>query len=381
VQEYPFLDRERLPAGVLDRAATLASRDFTIFSARLRGSELDALLFDIKNSKHQKALQAGFKVLRLRFSPRLLKLISRLFQYNMESESLKEACRSLVLEAAERNSYPKEGIFLWKFSQAENLPMALCLAASEENGDLSKCCTAWDIDPKSPLARKSFFRFLCGADKSALLINRSWMISFVEQEESEALAALIKNYLSSLDFFEYQDGVCLAIWDRLGDPFESPEWETYTKAQRDSMAQWNFLHLLKIHALSFPQKLEILGKYHSRIRSCKKLPETNLLVIDFGEIVVVDLDDQPFSFFYQKEKYEEEMRRWEGEEQIMPVFLRRDRKVTTARDFIIEEKEEPYMKLCYAGVDRFYIQELMDIKMELEPDMRQKAARRGRKSK
>jgi hypothetical protein len=87
VQEYPFLDRERLPAGVLDRAATLASRDFTTFAARLRGSELDALLFDIKNSKNQKALQAGFKVLRLRFSPRLLKLISRLFQYNMESES------------------------------------------------------------------------------------------------------------------------------------------------------------------------------------------------------------------------------------------------------------------------------------------------------
>lgn len=375
-QEYPFLTRDRFPTGVLDRAATLGSEDFAIFAARLKASELDALLFDLRDSSTPQELHVGLTILRLRFSPRLLKLISVFFQYNMDSIPLKQACRALVLEAAERKSYPKEGVFLWRFAEAEDIFAALRLAAAEEKGDLSKFCLVWCIDPKSPLARKSFLQYLADADKNSLLINRNWIISFVEKEKTQEIEALIKNYLSSLDLLEYQDGVCLAIWERLGDAYESTTWEAYTKKHRDLMAQWNFLHLLKVHTLAFPQKLEILSKYYSRIRSCKKLPEQHLLIIDFGEIIVVDLESQPFSFFYQKAKYEEEMRRWEGEEQKIPVFLRKDRKVTTARDFMIEEKEEPYMKLSYIGVDRFYIQELMDIKMGIEPDMRRKTFKR-----
>jgi len=370
-QEYPFLCRDRLPTGVLDRILDLGAGDLPTFAAKLKGRELDSLLFDLRDSKTRKEFQVGIEVLRLRFSPRLLKLISGLFQYSMDSSSLKEACRALVLEAAERDSYPKEGRFLWKFLKVEDIFSSLRLAVKEEGGDISKCCIAWGIDPESPFAKKSFLHYLSEADKSTLLANRNWMVALIEKEEAEELEVLIKNYLSSLDLLEYQDGVCLAIWARLGDAYESPDWVPYTKKQRDLMAQWNFLHLLKIHTLAFPEKFEILKRYYSQIRSCKSFSEHSLLVIDFGDVVVVDLERHPFSFFYQKQKYEEEMRRWE-EEKIIPAFLMNNRKAVTARDFMIEKKEEPYMKLSYIGVDKFYVQELMDIKMGFEPDMRRK---------
>ena len=370
VQEFPLLKRDRLPAGVLKRISNVKSENVELHASRLRGLELDSLLFDLRDNPSQQELDAGLRVLRLRFSPRLLKLISILYQYNIDSDALKQACRILSLEADERNSHPQEGKFLWKFANADDIFTALRSAADQEGGNVSQCCTRWGLDPASPLARKSFFQYLSDADQRALFINESWIVSFIEKEAMDDITALIKNYLGSFDLLEYQDSVCLAIWNRLGDPYESPDWVAYTKEQRDLMAQWNFLYLLKTHTLNYPEKFEILSKYNNRIRSCKKLPEHHLLSIDFGEIVVVDVEDQPSSFFYQKQKYEEEMRRWAENEAAIPVFLRTDRKLTTARDFMIEKKEESYMKLSYIGVDRFYIQELMDIKMGIEPDMR-----------
>ena len=64
----------------------------------------------------------------------------------------------------------------------------------------------------------------------------------------------------------------------------------------------------------------------------------------------------------------------EGErpEPYLPTFLRMDRRNSTARDFIIEEIEEPCVKLSYEGIDILYINEMMDIKIGLEPDLRKK---------
>jgi hypothetical protein len=80
-----------------------------------------------------------------------------------------------------------------------------------------------------------------------------------------------------------------------------------------------------------------------------------------------------------KELYVEDMDN--SPEPYQPTFLRMDKKNLTARDFMIEEIEEPCIKLSYEGIDVLYINEMLDIKMGLEPDMRRKQLAKLRKRK
>jgi hypothetical protein len=124
--------------------------------------------------------------------------------------------------------------------------------------------------------------------------------------------------------------------------------------------------------MKVPKKYSVLSKYADRVRTSYTIKEENLFIIDFGEIVIADIYDRPYSFFYQTEMFEREMAAWQADEANLPAFIRIDRKNLTARDFIIEVAEEPCVKLSYEGIDILYIQEMLDIKMGIEPDIRRK---------
>jgi hypothetical protein len=322
----------------------------------MTGKELDGLILDLKDLKDEKIINKVVKILAYRFSPRQIKLIGRLYQYNEDSAGVKEAMAALAAEGEKRKSFPPEGKFAFRFAKEKDLSQAIGEALIEMECSIDKFCAEYDIDPKSPLAQKNFFNHLAHGDKCILMENKHWLLEYLGKEEAVKLGDLIKNYLNAFTISEYSRSVNLKILERLGDPYESTDWEGYTRQEREKIAQWNFIYALKTHTLDYPKKYELLSVYYSEIRSCKATEDKTALIIDFGDLVIVDPKNKPHSYFCKKEFMDEYMIDTNP----------------TARDFIIESREGRCIKLSYQGIEALYINEMLDIIMGKQPDLRQK---------
>lgn len=373
VEEFPAVQRELLPSDILKKASELQTVEVRYFAARLKGKELEALILDLRDAADPKEIRLAAEILMYRVSKRILKLLTILYQYNPDSAGLNHILKDLAREREEKKDTSVEAAFIRRFGAAEDKISAVASAIDEYEMDIDKCFQALSIYRKSPFAEEAAMSYLEAASREALMTNRRWIVSTIEHQDSSHLYPLIVNYLTSFSLIELHDGINLAIMHRIGQPYKDPDWEPYKTELRDKFAQWCFLHQLKLHAMGFPKKFSVLRKYFDQVRNSYMIKEENLLVIDFGDIVLADVAGNPYSFFYEKAAFEKEMADWKEDPQMYPPsFLRLDRKNLTARDFIIEEIEEPCIKLSYEGIDVLYIQEMLDIKIGLEPDMRRK---------
>lgn len=381
LDEFPFLSRETLSKTLLPEISKLSEEDLKVRAMHLTGRQLDTLLLELKDSANPDAMQAAVAILRNRFSPRLLKLLTRLFQYNPHSPGLLLAARGMVSEANRLRLDPCEGLFLFRFAKEEDLTKALCAAVEEEGGDIDEFCRRYALDPASPLARKTFLIYLAGSAKERLLRNKAWVLQLIQEEEPEALTPLIQNYLSRFAFAEFSQNINLKIRERLGEPRESVFWMPYTAKEREIFIQWSFLYELKVHSVNYPEKYKILSNYRDQIISCKQTPDQQMLVIDFGRMVILDPSDRPYAFCCRRSHFEEEMKQCEDSAWRRLSSIEEKGEAMTSRDFIIENREDPWMKLVFEGVERLYVAEMLDIKLGLEPDTRKKTAGSGKRAR
>ncbi len=397
LEEFPLLSREERPQNVLDDAMKLQESAVRSYAVGLTGKELEGLILELQNPLNTDQILRASQILIARITPRIWKLLTVLYQYHDNSTALNNVLKAVSIQAEERGDSPREAAFIRYFGAVEDKIGAFCVAIEERERDIERCFDEFSVIRKSPFAKKAALAFLETTSKEGLLNNLKWIVATVENHEKEELRCLFTNYLSGLSLEEFHDGINLSIMKKIGQPYLSPDWSGYDKQQRDKFAQWCYLHQLKLHSIGFPRKFAILRKYYDQVRSSYEIKEENLMIIDFGDIVVADIEDYPYSFFYEKYIFEMEMAEWvrsreaeaawlpeadEDEERpqvLLPAFLRQDKKNATARDFIIEEREESCVKLSYDGVDILYIQEMLDIKMGLEPDLRRKQLARLKK--
>jgi hypothetical protein len=85
--------------------------------------------------------------------------------------------------------------------------------------------------------------------------------------------------------------------------------------------------------------------------------------------VVVDIPDNPYSFFFYKWEFKRQIKEWE-EMGVLPVFYKKLSDQISARDYIIEDMDAPYIILQYEGVGLLYIKEILEIQLNLIPDFR-----------
>lgn len=52
------------------------------------------------------------------------------------------------------------------------------------------------------------------------------------------------------------------------------------------------------------------------------------------------------------------------------TFLKKNWGILTAREYMLSTEDAPCIKFTFRGIHRYYIQEILDIKLNLEPDMR-----------
>lgn len=400
IDEFPFLERDTLPQGILSRAMSISEDQIKDFVFHLKGKELEGLLLDIRDASSLEEIERAIEILAIRSTPRVLKLLTILFQYNYTSPGLIDVLESLSAKIKEKESFNSAEAFIGHLGQEEDKFSALCHIIDSYSKEIDRAFKALNISSESPFAQEAAYKYLICKLGDGYIKNLKWMIRTIESRSAEELRELLTNYLSGLKLGEYHDGINLAILSKLGQPNISPNWAPYEKELRDKFTQWYFLNRLRIHTMSMPKKYKVLSKYYKQVRNSYEIPEENLMIIDFGDIVIADIGMRPYSYFYEKGVFEKEMEAWkkskEEEENIstqsssdegergehtsyQPTFLRMDKKSLTARDFMIEEVEEPCIKLSYEGIDILYINEMMDIKIGIEPDMRRKQLAKLRK--
>lgn len=364
--EFPLLSRELFPQNVLETAMKLQESEIRHYAIHLKGKELEGLILDLRKPLSVDEIKRASEILTFRISPRILKLLTVLFQYYETSPAVNGVLKAMADKTEERDDCSSEAAFIRNFGTEKDKISSFCKAIEERGRDIDRCFHEFSIMSRSPFAQRTVLAYLANASREELIKNLKWIVSTIENHEKEDLKALFVNYLSNLNLTEFHDGINLAILHKIGQPYTSPDWSDYEVNLRDKFAQWCFLHQLNLHSIGYPRKFSILGKYYDQVRNSYEIKEEKLMVIDFGDIVVADISEKPYSFFYEKSEFEKKM------EMADLSFLRMDKNNLSARDFIIEEIEGPCVKLSYEGIDILYIQEMMDIKMGLEPDLRKK---------
>lgn len=376
-EEFPSLSSDSFSLGVLREAVRIPRDRLSAYSCRLRGKDLDALMLELKDASDEREVKWVASILLNRWSKRLAKLMTVLYQHNYDSFGLNRALHELSLSMAQgmEKGDRAENAFIRGFGNKEDKINAACLAIYDYDMYVDRCFADLKITAGTPFAKQVVYMFLGDAPKEGIEKNRLHIVKAIESLSAKDMRKIVNNYLLRFNVDDFDDGINLTILHKLGRDFESAEWQQYDAEPKKRFARWVYLHELKIHSLPFPKKYEILSKYRHRLLDSRKIALEDLMIMDFGDLVIADVSTDPFSHFCEKRIFEEEMEAWKKEseeEEYRPIFLTHDRKSLSARDFIIEEKEDVCIMLSYEGIDALYIREMLDIKMGLEPDMRRR---------
>jgi len=367
-EEFPLIERERFPRDCLKRAMDAGEARVDDYAASLKARELEGLLLDLVSAEDTDEINRAVRIIRLRISGRIIKLASILCQYHYDAPGIKLLCKEMANTIKAVNG--DQVSFLGKFGSEEDKITALSKAVNEEGQDIDAVYKKYDISERSPMALEGYLDFLSNCDKTGCLINYKRIIILINNLSITDLTGTITNYLSSLALIENQDSVNSAILEKLGDPYISPYWQTYSTELRVKFAQWSYLYRLKSHCKGQEKKFELLVKYFNHVKTNYILTEEEVLITDFGLILVADVKGSAESYLYDKRLFDNEMAAWRQNSESLPAFLKRRANIPSDRDFMLSTVDAPCIKLSYQGIQRYYFDEVLDIKIGLEPDMR-----------
>ncbi|MGI6751743.1 MAG: hypothetical protein ACOX4U_03885 [Anaerovoracaceae bacterium] len=368
VEDFAELDRNSLPKGVLERAMEVDGDELERFSYSLSGKELESLLFDVLSQKSLAFQERAAQILNTRFSPRLIKLFFVLYQAHYDVDAMRLLRRRMIREAKRRGYFPQEGLFFWDFDDTDSFFEDIKENFKSNFNRLDDYFEKYQIRGNSRLAMEIRLYCLEDADIDLIHLNLSHFMSILEKKQERAILTAVTNYIYLSDIDRPVNEVFLLILERLGDPALSDKWKLYERRTIEKFSQWSFYHRLKLHSERYPKKYEVLSQYYEQVEESYEL-EGSALVMDFGSIVVVDIPDNPYSFFFYKWEFKRQIKEWE-EMGVLPVFYKKLSDQISARDYIIEDMDAPYIILQYEGVGLLYIKEILEIQLNLIPDFR-----------
>lgn len=366
-EEFPFVKKSYFPKNGLRNVMLAGEGNLEIYAASLKGRDVEGLLRELVCSKHEEEIRQAARVLCLRRSKRIVRLTGILFQYHYNAEGIKFLVRELLACSGE-DLIEKES-FLRRFGSSEDPLKALADAIEGEGNDVDALFRKYGIVTDSALAMEACFDYFGRCVKIGCLLNTSVLLRLIEDSSKERLGKIINHYLSTLTLLEYSDNVNAAILSKIGDPYISPDWAPYDRQIREKFSRWSYLRRLKEHCQNQPEKFGVLVEYLNQVKTNYIIPKAEALIIDFGEMILADVKDRD-TFLYEKSFFEREMELWEMEEGMLPIFVRGNADILTARMFMLSEDDAPCIRLSYGGIHRYYADEVLNIKTGLEPDMR-----------
>lgn len=369
-EEFPLVERSRFPIDVLKNINDL---EYGAAVDIFRGRELEALVLEIADSDDMQELTKGVAILCERMTPRLLRLLNALYQYRYDAAGLKLLLGKLW--DGGKAGLMEDGSFLSVFGKSQNIIAELADTIAKEGNNIDNTFLKYGIIKGSPLALETYFEYFSRCEKIGCMINHEALTSIILESETERLKSIINNYMDSFAMVEYIDNVSLAILNRLGDPYISTEWAVYSNETRDKFARWSYLWRMKEHCKDQPEKFNILMGYIEFIKTNYYLTETDVLITDLGWMLLADVRNGD-TFLYEKRAFEKEMENWRLEPENLPTFMKPYADILTGRKFMLSVDDAPCIRLGYEGINKYYVEEVLNIKTGVEPDMRKLRFRR-----
>lgn len=365
-EEFPLVDRADFPENSLDNAMKISDNDLENYTVHLKNKDIEGLLLDLVDAESVNEINRAVKIIALRSTKRILKLISYLSQYNYDSVGINILCANMskIKELSDSNAYIK------RFGMESDKVLALVKVISVEGQNMDAILKKYNILPESKLAMDSCLEYFKGCDKNAFLINNQMMLRLINEFPAEKASEMLINYFDKLSLVEYLDEINLAVLYKFGQPTDSDNWHSFPQDIQDKFTYWCHLYRLKIHCKGQKIKFNVLVKYFEYVKTNYTIDELNTLITDFGDVVLADVEDDINIYLYDKYAFKREMTEWEFNKEILPTFITGGKNAISARDFMLSVDDPQCIKLTFDDIDYYYIDEILEIKLGLEPDMR-----------
>lgn len=378
VEEFPSkapVDNRLLAIANLSQ---LSEAQIEKFSYSLTSSNLNDLLLLLPNA-NSKELELIKGVLERRLTNRLLELFFALYQYHYTNNVVRD-CGYKVLEVATSKGFNSVTCSnLTVLLSADGIEL-LSDSLTKHNSMIAKFLNDNKLIKDSPLTVSILERFFSKCSKEAYLLNEKYALKIIKNCNLMVFLSIVVRYLDVLNEKEYLDSINDYIYKCLGWPYVSEGWEGIDYRLKNKFMFWFFLRQLKNYFTINKKKLNVLIDFYKYFKNIYVGDNNQILVIDFGKFIVVDENQlSDYSYVIKNLSFRRLIEVIDNDG--FDYIKLQKEFVPSARDYIVEEKEDSLMVLDYKNIGKLFIKDMLEIELEIVKDLRQSKTILGKKSK
>ncbi len=368
--EFPFLDRKKEQETLRDTIRATKGSNRSTLAKNLKHRDLEALLLMLVELEDSLEIEQTTEILVERMSPWLMRLFTSLFVNHEDVSAVLHLFHRLHEKGNELGADYSEGLLVWNYGGSNQIVADIVRDIYSNELGLSEFYRLYSIPENSSFALHIALEYLKIADKDILFSHGHYLIKLIKTQEPAVLENLLLNYWEKFSIADSLTEVNLVIFEQLGEPYISPDWGVFPKEMKDAFVQWHFLYQIRVKTKDYPQKTRCFSKLYHLIRTSYDWPGyDNLFIIDFGDFVLVDCTDREKAYYCSSERIEYELAKSKNDG-IMPAILKHSTGFISARDYIIEMKDDDCIELKFTGMSGLYIEEFIGLKTGLYPDTR-----------
>lgn len=365
--EFPERQPEATASQLLKGAIGLSADALSGFAMRLKGSELESLILLLPNAaENEKTCIAA--ILKMRANRRVLELFWPFFQFHYENDNVFGTAKDLMTPLPEALQASTATRNLDLFTNADGFAVMLD-KLNKDGASLAIFAAKEALLLKSPLTVKLFELYFRQCAKDGFLMNEKRLLHTFEALSTKDAESILVHYLKTMSRQEFLLNINTYILSRWGAPFKSAEWAAIPLELKQKFSEWISYRRLAEHFSRNKLKLRILSNVVPYMRHVELSSDAKFMAADFGEFLIVDDNElSSYSYFIEKDLYEKlaQDRLSKGLDDIKFSATRN----IGARDFMIDEVEDSFMQLEYEDVGRLYIIDMLNIKLNIVPDLR-----------
>ena len=353
-QEFALLVSNLAQGYVLPPFSWDNRRSLELNALSLGKKDLENCLIALTQDPEPELKQKLLRILAVRMSPGLSRLIWALLQYFYLKPALREAA---ALAAASPTCGEK--MLQMLFRQERDIIHAAVEVLRQEEGDLAQFISHYNLIGQSPLSVRIIRQFFQQTDERGFLLNEEFFLETITVSTEAEIKPCLINYLTQPWQFYSSRKINRALLNRFGLPVEgiSSVWQEIDPILTARYKQWIFIDVMEEYFGMKNKKLAVFGKFYKDIQEIRFFNDKKIMFLDFGQFGIADLQNMPeHSYLMEKAVLEREkaILADDGE----PRWLL-ERLAIEARDVIIEEKSSDILVLNIFEIGKLYVQELL----------------------
>jgi len=376
-------DRKAESEALINRISGIDDGDITGYAARMRGRDVENILFAVLYYAPEDMVDKLLTVLEKRMSRRIITLIWAFITYaydNPRADRLINVSAGRIRRSG--TDTPQAEMVLKIFGK--KAPAAVADEILHSDDTLNGFFKKYEISRESPLAAAVAGHYFVRCEKHGFILNEGWMIRVAASPVIDG--GVLNNYLSALNEEEFSIAVNDAILVSYGLPVQPGDWPGVGAANQLKFKRWCFLRELREYCANNKSKYNCLIKYLPYFKNVKKISgheNQEILVVEFPDFYIVDTEREAgYSYLVNGRAFG---RLFEGGE---PALNVRDMQLFEGREYILDEtaedEDEEILRLNFQNVGKLYSIETIEIWLGLSPDTRASrsilAKKQGRKT-